>query len=117
MTGIEYPTITIGGKEHTLRFSLLAECFLSGFGITLTNLLAPDKTGYLVQRFQLLAAAMADSFPDPAKAPGWAKWAAEVTRSEWPAVDVAITESIKKALEESFRASQKLTPPSPESPA
>jgi hypothetical protein len=110
MTGITYPTVMVGDKEYTVRFSLLAECLLGSIGITLKSLAPKDSATYLIQRMQLFAAAVAETFPDPMKAPGWAKWAAQITRAEWPAIDAAIDEAIKKALEESSPASQPMTP-------
>jgi len=101
MLSITYPTAKAGGKEITIRFSLLSECLLGIFGITLKTLLPKDAPGYKLQRFQLLAQSQAEHAPDPMKADSWLKWSQVVTRQEWPALDAAIDEAIKKALAES----------------
>jgi hypothetical protein len=110
MLAITYPTVKVAGKDITIRFSLLAECLLGTWGITLTNLLPKENAGYKLQRMQLLASSQADTFPEPLKSPGWLKWSQEVQRSEWPAIDAAIDEAIKKALAESS-LDQPTTPP------
>jgi hypothetical protein len=110
MTGVEYPVVTVGGKEYTVKFSMLSEYFLSMIGVSLHSLLPVGHPGRLVQRMQLFGAAVADSFPEPAKAPGAIKWAAQISREEWPAIDAAIDEALKKAMEESQTGTQAVTP-------
>lgn len=110
MIAITYPVVRAGGKDITVRFSLLSECLLGMFGITLSNLLPKDALGYKLQRFQLLAQSQAETFADPLKADSWLKWSQVVTRQEWPAVDAAIDEAIKKALAESS-PDQQTAPP------
>jgi hypothetical protein len=110
MLAITYPVVKAGGRDITVRFSLLSECLLGTFGITLTNLLPKEASGYKLQRMQLLAASQADTFPDPLKSPGWLKWSQDVTRGEWPAIDAAIDEAIKKALAESSPDQQPAPP-------
>lgn len=113
MLAITYPVVKAGGKDITVRFSLLSECLLGTFGITLTNLLPSGSAGYKLQRMQLLASSQADTFPEPLKSPGWLKWSQDVTRAEWPAIDAAIDEAIKKALQESSPEPQQTIPADP----
>lgn len=100
-----------GGKERTIKFSLLAECLLSTFGIDLRKLLPPGAPGYTLQRMQLFAASQADTFPDPLKSDGWLKWSQAIERFEWAKINPAIDEAIKKALAESSPEDQLPTPP------
>lgn len=111
MLSITYPTVKAGGKDITIRFSLLSECMLGTFGIVLTALMPKDAPGYKLQRMQLLAASQADTFPEPLKSPGWLKWSQEVSRAEWPAIDAAIDEALKKALAESSPDQPTTEPP------
>lgn len=110
MTPVQYPLVIAGGQEYTLKFSMLSEYFLSMIGVSLQNLLPSGHPGRLVQRMQLFGAGVADNFPEPSKAPGAIKWAAEITREEWPAIDAALDEAIKKALEESQKGMQAVIP-------
>ena len=102
MTGITYPTVTADGKEYTLRVSLRAECILSSLrpAISLDDLYplgAPERKW---QRMQIFAAAVADQFPDPAKAPNAWAWSAKIARAEWAVIDAALDEALKKVAEE-----------------
>jgi hypothetical protein len=112
MTGINYPVVQAEGKEYTLRFSMLAEYLLSMQGISLERLLPKEHPGRFVQRMQLFAAAVAENFPDPLKAPGAIKWTNKITRSEWAAIDAAMDDALGKVEAEWKDARAAAHPPS-----
>ena len=97
MTGIDYPVVSVDGQEYTVRFSLRAEYLLSANKIDLQDLLPKGNPARLSQRMQLWAHAVADTFPDPLKAPSAYDWSQRITRAEWTAIDAALDEALKKA--------------------
>ena len=96
MTGIDYPVVTVGGKDYTVRFSLRAEYLLSANKISLQDLLPEGSPGRLNQRMVLWSHAVGDNFPDPLKSPSAYEWSQRITRSEWSAIDAALDEALKK---------------------
>ena len=106
-SGIDYPKVTVDGQTLTVRFSLFAQYLLSMQGINVRNLLPESHAGFLMQRMQLFAAAVAESYsdgsklPDPEmRAPGAIKWAKRIGVSDWPLVLEAIESALGKASEE-----------------
>jgi hypothetical protein len=100
MTGIDYPTITADGKLLIVRFSLYAQMLLSLQGVSLDHLLTRSDPGYIAQRLRLFAVAVSENYPDPAQAPGMAKWAQILPLSQFAEVDAVIEQALGKAKEE-----------------
>ena len=110
MTGIDYPTVTIDGQELTVRFSFFAQYLMSLHGVILQPM-ASSTPGYLANRLQLFADAVAENATDPTKAPGPAYWAARIQLDQWVDIEVALGRAMGKAAEELRRNIQVVTPP------
>ena len=110
MTGIDYPTVTIDGQELTVRFSFLAQYLMSLHGVILQPM-ASSTPGYLANRLQMFADAVAETAPDPSKAPDAAHWAARIELYQWGEIEVALGRAMGKAAEELRRNIQVVTPP------
>ncbi len=110
MTGIDYPTVAIDGQELTVRFSFLAQYLMSLHGVILQPM-ASSTPGYLANRLQLFADAVAENATDPTKAPGPAYWAARIQLDQWVDIEVALGRAMGKAAEELRRNIQVVTPP------
>lgn len=110
MSPIQYPTATAGGEIVTIRISMISEYLLSMNGISLENLLPKGHPGRLVQRMQIFASTQAEYCADPFKAPWAGAWIKRIAREEWPAIDAALDEALKKASGESQESMQAVTP-------
>jgi len=101
MTGIDYPTITIGERTLVVRFSLYAQYLLSQQGVDLRKPLSSRDPGYLAYRLAIFAAAVAQNYP-AGKAPTAEQWALDLDGSldRWADIEKAIGEAMGKASEE-----------------
>lgn len=115
MTGIDYPTITVGDKTLTVKFSLYTQYLLSRAGIDLRAPIAPGDPKYLSHRLEVFAAAVADNYK-PGEAPAAEAWARTIGLDQWGDLERAIGTAMGKAAEE-LRKGLAVVPPAQESQA
>lgn len=113
MTGIEYPTVTVDGRELTVKFSFHAQYLMSLRGIDLRAPLTPQDPAYLARRLAIFACAVAESAnpEDPAKAPQPEYWASRIDLTDWGKIERALNDAVGKAAEELRAGIQAVAPP------
>lgn len=110
MNAIDYPTITIGERTLTVRYSLAAQVLLLRGGIDpadLNKLLDKEEPRRVEYLIRLFAACVAENFLDPARpnefalsnAPTADYWISQVDFIDVQAIDKAIGESMGKSRE------------------
>jgi hypothetical protein len=109
MDAIEFPTITIGGRTLTLKFSMLAKYQMSRLGIrgadfrALANPTDPDPS-IVSMMLRLFSCAVADNFMDSERPsakveiPTPEYWAAVITPEQWPEVCEVTMKAMVKAI-------------------
>lgn len=110
MTGIDYPTITVGGRELTVRFSLGVQMRLSKAGVDLRTPIKSDDPTYLFRRLQILQAAVADNY-EAGSVPSVDVLAEQIGLAGWVAADSALYSAMGKASEELRKNLQVVAPP------
>lgn len=124
MTGIEYPTITIGDRTLVVRFSLASQYVMSRRGIDarkFSSLLSLDNPGAVGAMFDIFACAVAENFVDPKATPETFSvtpptadyWAFTVPPEQWKEVCGVVNLAMVKASADLRAAKQALpeTPP------
>jgi hypothetical protein len=109
MTGIDYPTVTVGGKTLTVRFSFLAQYLLSLKGVNLSKPLEVTNPAYLATRLEIFTAAVTDNYPE-GQAPTAREWASRIELTDWAPIEVALNQAVGKASEE-LRKGLAVVPP------
>ena len=110
---IDYPKITIRGREYTLKYSLFAQYHLDKLNVNVADLMStliprlpdgkpdpnpPMKPGRIVAMMTLLAACAAHNFADRGE-PIWTadEWAVEIPDKLWGECCKAVAEAVVKA--------------------
>lgn len=122
---IDYPRITIHGREYTLKYSLFAQYHLDKLQVNVADLMStlvprladgkpdpnpPMKPGRIVAMMTLLSACAAHNFVE-AGLPIWTPddWAAAIPDTLWSECCKAVAEAVVKAP----RAAQAVSPEPP----
>ena len=110
---IEYPKITIRGREYTLKYSLFAQYILDKLNVNIADLMStliprlpdgkpdpnpPMKPGRIVAMMTFLAACAAHNFADRGE-PIWTadEWAATIPLELWTTCVTAVCQAVVKA--------------------
>lgn len=143
MTAIDFPTISVGGRELTVRFSIGAQILMRRRGIDPRRLVqatapfelddqgkpkqdasgAPIRNENAVQNILIaFSAAVAENFIDQSNpdrvdlnsAPSADYWAMQLHPLQFPEVERAIGESMGKVMEAKRTQLRVVPPPNPE---